>query len=130
MLVASTRSDKSLGGVKLFDQSLIAKVYWPEEDRINEVMAITRARTVLRETEPALEKHLPTIICWIDINYTTGSIRKALGIPSDGRTASRVLRILIALRLERLDGPSLVMKDAKRFFKGWKECFQCKCSSF
>ena len=130
VLLASTQSNNSLGDVKLPDQSLIAKVYWPEEDRINEVTAIMRAHELLRETEPALVKHLPTIICWMDIDYKTGSIRQALGIPPDGRTASRVLRVLIALRLQRLDGPSLVSKNAKRFFKGWKECFQCKCLSF
>ena len=105
---------------------LVAKIYWPEEDRINEAMAIEQAHEALKGT--GLSKHLPTVICSMDIDYHTGSIREDLRLEPNENTKSRVLRVLIALRLKKLHSlPSKARpRSPTKFFTGWKECFECK----
>jgi hypothetical protein len=67
----------------------------------------------------------------MDIDYRTGSIREDLGLEPNENTKPRVLRVIIALRLKKLRS-SLIStpRSAKKFFTGWKECFECKSWSF
>jgi len=120
VLAASAESDDT----ELANHPLVAKIYWPEEDRINEALAIQQAHEALEGT--GLRKHLPTTVCFMDIDYHTGSIREDLGLEPDEKTKSRVLRVLIAFRLKNLHSPTSKKRSAKKFFTGWKECFECK----
>ena len=122
MLGASTKSKKhDPRGVELSNRDLVAKIYWPEESRINEATAIEHAHNLLKNS--VFKQHLPTVICWKDFNHRTGDIRQKLGI-TDDNTKSRVLRVLIAIRLEQLG----YLRDEGNFLNGWKGCFQCRCS--
>lgn len=121
VLSATAESDDS----ELANRPLVAKIYWPEEDRINEASAIQQAHEALEGT--GLRKHLPTVVCFMDIDYHTGDIREDLGLEPDEKTKSRVLRVLIAYRLNKLHSFTSKKRSAKKFFTGWKECFECKC---
>lgn len=119
VLAASTRSKRrDPNGLKLSNRGLVAKIYWPEESRTNEAVAIERAHDLLKDS--ALKRHLPTVICWIDLEHTTGDIREKLGL-TDENTKSRVLRVLIAIRLEQLGS----LRNEEKFLNGWKGCFEC-----
>ena len=122
VLAASTNSKKrDSNRVKLSNRNLVAKIYWPEESRINEALATQRAHDILKHS--ALEQHLPTVICWKDFQHRTGDVREELGL-TDEITKSRVLRVLVAIRLEPLGS----LRNEETFFDGWKGCFQCRCS--
>jgi len=122
VLGASTKSKKhDPRGVELSNRDLVAKIYWPEESRINEATAIEHAHNLLKNS--VFKQHLPIVICWKDFNHRTGDIRQKLGI-TDDNTKSRVLRVLIAIRLEQLG----YLRDEGNFLNGWKGCFQCRCS--
>jgi len=122
VLLASTKSSCFLGTVNLSSRKLIAKIYWPEEDRINEATAIEHAHSTLKNSD--LKKHLPTLVCSMDFPYSTGRIRKALKIGAkEGGTKSRVLRAIIAFHHEQMSS----LRDGEHLLSGWRDCFECKC---
>ena len=121
VLLAFTKSSWFLGTVELSSRQLIAKIYWPEEDRMSEATAIELAHATLKDSE--LKKHLPTVVCSMDFPYSTGRIRKALNIEAEeGGTKSRVPRAIIAFHHEQMSS----LRNGDHLLSGWKGCFECK----
>ncbi|RDB14846.1 hypothetical protein Hypma_016375 [Hypsizygus marmoreus] len=109
---------------------LVLKGYWPERTRVNEGDILTRATTI---KDPRIEGHLPELVAFKDLDYSTGAIRDALGITTS--KTPRVLRLLVFKRLyplihvereEALPGlGNLNLTDTSTFMPLWRQCYQC-----
>ncbi|CAE6483108.1 unnamed protein product [Rhizoctonia solani] len=96
---------------------LVAKLYWPNQDRPHEADIIDHARK-----NPDLANHLPDVFGRFDIDpIGTRRIRDELGISSNSPRRPRLLRIIIMEELSpiiKLRGGDLII--------AWAECVRCK----
>ncbi|CAE6439335.1 unnamed protein product, partial [Rhizoctonia solani] len=95
---------------------LVAKLYWPNQDRPHEAEIIDHARENLD-----LVDHLPDVFGRLDIDpMGTRRIRDELGISSNSPGRPRLLRIIIMEELSpiiKLRGDDLII--------AWAECVRC-----
>ncbi|CAE7057925.1 unnamed protein product [Rhizoctonia solani] len=91
---------------------LVAKLYWPNQDRPHEAEIIDRARKV-----KGLEDHLPLAVARRDINSSsTKHIRDELGLTNSPRRP-RLLRILVFEKLF-----DILQRTGDQFIFAWLEC--------
>jgi len=118
-LAQSESTDPRDGTKTLVKVDLVLKTYWPETSRTPEDHIVRKAMKI-GETNHHVAGHLPDIICSYDfVEYSTGIIRKHLGIPTKG---NRVFRIIVSRRLYPIT--DLV---GENFWNAFWECFRCKC---
>lgn len=107
---------------RLSGKDLVAKIYYPETNRLNEAhiveMALQRGKD-----DPEIEGHIPDVVASADFPQTdTANIRKALGIYQPGLSKhGRVLRIIIVRRYRPIT--DLV---GETFWLAFWQCFRCK----
>jgi len=108
------RTNQTLKGLEL-----VLKISWPEASRVPEGQII-EAAVKLGEHNDNVRDHLPDLISACDLEqYSTTTIRKALGINCRG---PRVLRVILFRRLYPIT--DLVGDE---FWKAFWECFRCHC---
>ncbi|KAG8708425.1 hypothetical protein FRC11_006490 [Ceratobasidium sp. 423] len=96
------------------DQPQVAKLYWPNRDRVHEAKIINRARKVA----PDLPNHLPRVFGSRDIDpIGTGRIREELGISSNSPGPPRVLRMIVFEELL-----PITERTGKDLVVAWLEC--------
>jgi hypothetical protein len=99
---------------------LVAKIYWPEENRASEVEILKRARKY-GEKINLIGDHIPEIIRHRDPNFlcsSTKTIRQFLGLSADG---SRRLRVIVFRRLV----PIRTLKE-NDMLTAYLQCFFCE----
>lgn len=109
--------------VKGTGENVVLKIYNPEIIRDSEVDIIQRA-VEMGGKNPNIAGHLPQIVCSMDFNYSTGTIRGALGITHNfyNRAITPRTQRCIAFK-ELLPITSLV---AEEFTRAWVECVKCE----
>lgn len=110
-------------GQAIRDMKLALKLYWPELSSVNEADIIERAHR-LGNSNAAIKDHIPELLAAYEHVYSTGEIRRRLGIDTlnDKLHGPRVLRILLFKFLKPLDPEVLSMND---FMHGWKQTLIC-----
>ena len=99
---------------------IAVKIYWPEEARTSEVDVLEKAEKYGRNID-FIKNHIPEVVCHRDPNFlcsSTKTIRKFLGLPTDG---CRRLRIIAFRRLQ-----SIMKLKEKEMLAAYLDCFFCK----
>jgi hypothetical protein len=99
---------------------LVVKIYWPEESGTSEVDILRKAKEYGEEID-FIGNHIPEIVYHQDPNFlcsSTGTIRRFVGLPTDG---SRRLRVIVSRRLRLIK--KLKVKD---MLTAYLQCFFCK----
>lgn len=110
---------RDLSGMKL-----VVKISWPEESRTNEADIIKAAQARGKDDE-LIRDHLPDLICWRNLGYSTGLIREELPVIEWKRrplSGSRCLRVTVFDELE-----PITILEGDSFMQAWIECYRCEC---
>jgi hypothetical protein len=105
---------------------LVAKLYWPEEERESEVDILQKVYEIAKKDEEGkVKRHVPELV-WSHKfeDSSTANIRRALGI-DDAETGRRVFYIIVfreLLPITKLSGDE--------FLSAWWQTVVCTCSSF
>ncbi|KDQ61753.1 hypothetical protein JAAARDRAFT_190479 [Jaapia argillacea MUCL 33604] len=101
------------------DDDHVVKISWPEESRQNEARIIALAKEAGKHDE-LIRPHLPILIDHVDLGFNTGQIREDLGIARNSPRGSRVLRVLLFLKLKPMSSLS-----GEKFMNAWIQCYRC-----
>ncbi|CAL1713359.1 unnamed protein product [Somion occarium] len=110
--------------LKLADENLVMKVYWPDKSRTSESDIVSTARSIVSEHQPDLLDNLPVIYHSYDYEGTdTSKIRVSLGLPI--KTVKKIVtgRILRVLLMERLE--SMMTLQPQLFMSSWLQVVKC-----
>ena len=102
--------------------NLAVKTYWPEESRTSEVEILKKAKKY-GEKIALIGNHIPEIVCHKDptfVGSSTGTIRRFLGLSTEG---SRRLRVIVFRRLV-----SIEELEEKDMLLAFLQCFFCECN--
>jgi hypothetical protein len=104
---------------------LVAKLYWPEEERESEVEILKKVYEIaMKDEEGKVKHHVPEMVWSHKFEDTsTANIRKALGL-KDAERGRRVLYIIVFRKLD----PITDLSD-KQFLAAWWHIVVCMCSS-
>lgn len=110
----------------LSNKGLVAKIYYPETSRDNEVAVIEQARECGKDDEE-IRGHLPEVIAWCDFpDSDTQYIRRALKIyKPELSKRGRVLRVIIVPQYYPIT--NLV---GSTFWDIFWQCFRCRYRYF
>jgi len=102
------------------------KIYWPEEALQSERELLDNAwKAAGNDTD--ITNHLPIVVSQQDYAYTTGAVRRALGLGDSeaGHPPSRVLRAVVFADLE-----PITQLTGKDFVRAWLQCVRCERHDF
>ncbi|CAE6387009.1 unnamed protein product [Rhizoctonia solani] len=95
---------------------LVAKLYWPNQNRQHEAEIIRRARE-----DSDLLNYLPDVFGWHDIDSIgTRRIREELGIDANSPRPPRLLRMLVSEKLSRI-----IERTGNDLVFAWVQCIRC-----
>jgi hypothetical protein len=105
---------------------LVAKLYWPEEERDSEADILQRVYEIAKKDEEGkVDHHVPEMVWSHKFEYTsTANIRSALGI-DDAKKGRRVFYMIVFRKLLPITN-----LNGKEFLKAWWQTVECMCSSF
>jgi hypothetical protein len=105
---------------------LVAKLYWPEEERESEVDILQKVYEIAKKDEKAEVKHHVPEFVWSHKfeDLSTANIRRALGI-DDVDKGRRVFYIIVFRELR-----PITRLSGDEFLSAWWQTVVCTCSSF
>ena len=107
---------------KIKSHPLVLKISWPETSRVEEWKIIKHAHTLGKEDQ-FIEGHIPEVRYARDLGrYSTRHIRAFLGLPDDGSTGTRTLRLIVMNRLR-----PIFDLDGEEFWNAFWQCVACMC---
>ncbi|KAG1741280.1 hypothetical protein EDB19DRAFT_1875935 [Suillus lakei] len=99
---------------------LVAKLYWPEEERESEAEILQKVYEIAKDEESKVRHHVPEMVWFHKFEDTsTANIRRALGL----KDAERGRRILYIIVFRKLD-PITKLSD-KKFLAAWWHIVVC-----
>jgi hypothetical protein len=105
---------------------LVAKLYWPEEGRKNEVEILQKVYEIAKKNEEGKVKHHVPELVWSRMFEVTSAanISRALGI-DDAETGRRVFYIIVFRELR-----PITKLSGDEFLSAWWQIIVCMCYSF